>query len=42
MEETIIIDGRTVKIKYAKKNNPCAVENIRRLLEQQIVTPKAP
>lgn len=42
MEETIVINGHTVKIKYAAQNDPCALENIRKLLEQQLVVQKTP
>lgn len=42
MEETIIVNGHMVKIKYARQNNPCTLENLRSLLEKQIIAPKTP
>lgn len=40
MEETILIEGHKVKIRYAGQNNPNALQSMRELMEQQEIVPK--
>jgi len=41
-EETYIVDGCKVRIKYAEQGNPDAVKTMRELLEQQKLSSQSP
>lgn len=41
MEEIILIESHKVKIRYAGQNNPDALQNMRKLMEQQKIVPKS-
>ena len=41
-EETYIVDGCKVRIRYAEQGNPGAIKTMRELLEQQKLSSQSP
>lgn len=41
-EETYIVDGCKVRIRYAEQGNPAAIKTMRELLEQQRLPSQSP
>ena len=41
-EETYIVDGCKVRIKYSEQGNPDAIKTMRELLEQQKLSSQSP